>query len=303
MMPRTSTVVLLGFFPFLYVAGASLAGLSAEEVAIALGTYLLALALNLYYLVEPRRGVWVGGVGTLGLALELFVTALDPARVGTAGGAVAWGTLLASPVIILVNFVRTSEGIGTRLVGLQLALADGLLLLSVPTVLANSGTPVTAGNLVSGTFAGIGEQITGIIHLLFGLPVGNLPLAGVNDPWFAGLAGLAVLATFLTFVRPSTGREVDLPTQGSGAPGPDPDGTTVETLSPGFREVLRARSTEDGAPAGTFPGAAALLSAGIAGGLMLAVVFAAPAAALLLMALATVGVLAAVLFALRRPLE
>ena len=302
-MRAVDEVHLLGYLPFLYVAAAGLAVLPGNEVGIALLTFLLAVALTAVARLDPRWGGWIGGAGTVALSLELVVALVTPAGVGAVGSEMAWGTLLSGPLVVFANLARTGEGTGTRLIGLEVALAYGILLLSAPTVLASLDIPVSAASLLNGTFRSLDTQLAGVGHLFLGQPGGALPMRAVNDPWFAGFASLAVLVTFLSFVRPSTGRDVELPTWERGGPrSPVSDPAVRQGLSPQFRELLDARSVPRGAPSGVVPGAVALFTAGLAGSLLFAVVYAVPAATILGATAAALLLVAAVLVLLGRSL-
>jgi hypothetical protein len=298
----SSLVVVLGFLPFLYVVGESLSSLPSDEVLVVVAAFLGEAALGLYYLFDLRHAAWVVGIGVSAMAIELLVTAIYPAAVGSLPSDVAWATLLDAPILFLIIFSQSSEGPGTHLVGLQLALADGIFLLATPSVLPGPPPPVTAGGLVSGYFVALRDQLTGIGNLAVGQPAGYVPLRAVNDPWFAGLAGLAVLVTFLTFVRPMTGREVELPTRTADVAAASSEEEVLEHLSPQFRSVLQARSLPEGAPVGRFPGASSLFAAVAVGALFLSGVFAAPAGALLLASATLLGLLVLVVAVLRWPI-
>ncbi len=302
-MRAIDEVHLLGYLPFLYVAAAGLAVLPGDEVGVALVTFLLAVALTAVARLEPRWGSWIGGAGTVALSFELVVALVSPGWVGAVGNEMAWGTLLAGPLIVFANLARTGESTATRLIGLEVALAYGILLLSAPTVLSSLDIPVSAASLVNGTFRSLDAQLAGVGHLFLGQPGGSLPMRAVNDPWFAGLASLAVLVTFLSFVRPSTGRDVELPTLERGGPrAPVSDPAVLPGLSPQFRELLDARSVPRGAPSGVVPGAVALFTAGLAGALLFGVVYAVPALAILGATAAALFLVAAVLVVLGRSL-
>ena len=301
-MNRASLAVIgLGGLPFLYVAGVGLADLPGAETPLAAASFLAVLLLSVYFVLEPRRGPWIGGIGTAFFLALLGAAAVVPGAPGSPLDEVAWGVLLSSPILFLLHLVRPPEGPGIRLLGLQLAFADGLLLLATPGVVTSGGGRLDAAALLRGFFTTLDEQFAGVGRLASGGAVQNLPLQALNDPWFVGLAGLAVLATFLTFLVPSTGRSVPLPTHLGPAPGPGLPGETV-SLSPSFRAALAARSLPRGAPPGRYPGAVAVLAVGGSGSILVGLAVVAPAAVFLAVIVGTLALVAMVVAALRRPI-
>jgi len=291
--------VALGLPPFLYVAAAGMRHLPGAAIGVSLAAFLVALGLATYPLVEPVHGPRFGALGLLALLVVLMVVSIDPVGAGLVLDAVGWGALLAGPALLFLTFVAPNEGAGTRVVGLQFALALGLLLLAAVAA-GSAGQP---GLLVRNTFAALDAQLVGVAHLLVGRSAASLPLAGVGDPWFAGLAGLAVLATFVTFLRPVTGRGIVLPTAGAERPGPAIDPAIARRLTPRFRGLFESRSSAVGPPMGRLPGLAALLGAAAAGAGVLIADAGLPAAFLLALAIAVVASVGAVVVVERRPLD
>lgn len=295
------TVAFFGSLPFLYVAGVGLSVLPSGELPLALAGFALLALFSLIFLFEPRWGVAIGGAGTLLLLALLCVAAISPGGPGSALDEVAWGVLLAGPILFVLHLVRTQESPGLRLVGLQLGFADGLLLLATPSVVRGNGETVESATLLRGFFTTIDTQLSGIGHLVVGRTA-DPPLRGIEDPWFVALAGLAVLVTFVTFLRPSTGRSVDLPTYAGPAPGAPADPDEVTALSPAFRTALDRRTAPSGAPGGQYPGAVPIAAAGVFGGALLGLAALVPAAGLVFVTGAVVALLVAVVAVLRRPL-
>ncbi len=298
-----SGLVLLGALPFLYVAGVGLSEIPPGQVPVAFVGFLVTVVVSLYSLVDPKRGLWFGGPGLLVLALLILLTAGNPSGVGTPVDEVAWGVLLASPIVFLLLFVRSSEGIATRLVGLQVALADGVLLLAAPSVVSSEGLGSDAGTLVRGTFTALDDQVASIAHLIVGQAPGPIPMETVTDPWFTGLAALALLATLVTFLRPVTGRDVDLPTTTGARPGPEAPEELGRRFGETIRTLLAERSVPRGAPPGRFPGLLPIVGAGIVGGIFLALAYSFPAGSLLLVGIAAALLIALLAALLRRPVE
>jgi hypothetical protein len=298
----TVAVALFGGLPFLYVAGVGLADLTPGEVPLAFLGFALVGLFSLVFLLEPRRGPWIGGAGTLVLLAVLCVAAVAPGPPGSPTDEIAWGVMLAAPLLFLLHLVRTQESPGLRLVGLQLGLADGLLLLATPSSLGGAGGGFDAAVLLRGFFRTLDQQLVGIARLAAGQNA-LVPLRNVSDPWFVGLGGLAVLVTFLTFLRPSTGRSVGLPTYAGPAPGAEASADELATVTPRFRALLEQRSGPRGAPPGRYPGAFALLAAGVAGAALLGLSVLGPAAVLPVVAGGVVALLAASAAVLRRPIS
>jgi hypothetical protein len=298
-----SSLLLLGVLPFLYVAGVGFSHLPSAQLPLAVLAFLVTFALSLYLLLEPRRGPVIGGLGLLLLALELLLTAGNPAGVGVAADEAAWGILLASPIVFLLLFVRSTEGVGVRLVGLQVALADGVLLLSIPSVLSGENVGATAGTLVRGAFTALDDQVASVVHLILGQTPGPLPMETVTDPWYTALAALALLATLFTFLRPVTGRDVDLPTYVRPPPGPEAPEEIGRRFGAKIRELLAARSVPRGPPPGRFPGIVPILGAGIAGAIFLGLAYSFPAGSLLVVTISVFLLMVVLAALLRRPIE
>ncbi len=291
--------VYVGLLPFLYVAGVGLSDLSASQIPLAVLAFVLGLALVLYNALGLPHATIVFSIGSLFFALEVIAALASPTAFGSAASEFGWGTMLVGPVFLFLGLVGTGDGPGVRLVGLQLALADGFLLLAAPAVRASTGRPYSAAGLLTATFAGFYQQVGGIVELVAGRPNVSLPLRASNDPWFVALASLAVLATLLSFLRPVTGRGGRLPARFEVESVPEPDPATMALYSPRFREALRTRSLARGAPPGQYPGISGLLGAGLAAGLFLAALYVDPPGALILTAVAVAAALVVVYLVLR----
>jgi len=294
-----SPLVYLGLLPFLYVAGVGLSDLSSSEIPLAALAFVLGFVVILYNTLDLPYATVVFACGSLFFALELLFALANPTGFGSGVNEFAWGILLVGPVFLYLSLVRGEEGAGVRLLGLQLALADSVLLLAAPAIRASTSRPDTAAGLVSAVFAGIGQQFAGIGALIVGRSAVDLPLRVSNDPWFVGLAAFAVLATLLTFLWPVTGGGRALPYRVRVDSPPDADPSARALLSPQFREVLRVSSLGAGAPPGQYPGISGLLGAGFAAGLFLAALLFDPAATLLLTSIAIAVLCVAIVLVLR----
>lgn len=298
---RLSPLLFLGLLPFLYVAGVGLSDLSASQVPLAALAFVLGFLLVLYNALELPHATPVFTIGSFCLAFEVIFGLVNPTAAGSAVSEFGWGTLLVGPVFLYMSLVGTGEGPGVRLAGLQLALADSFLLLAAPAIRASSSRPNDAAGFLTATFAGFYQQVGGIGALIAGRADAVLPLRASNDPWFVGLASIAVLATLLSFLRPVTGRGVPLPSRFRAGRGSDSDLSVLAQLTPRFREILRSSSPEAGAPPGQYPGVAGLLAAGTAAGLFLVALAVDPAAALLLTSFAVAAMFVIVYLVLRQP--
>ncbi|HXY47672.1 MAG TPA: hypothetical protein VEK13_07260 [Thermoplasmata archaeon] len=298
---QLSPFAILGLLPFLYVAGVGLSDLSSSQVPVAALAFVLGFFLVLYNTLDLPHATIVFAIGSLFFALEVIFALANPTAIGSAAGEFAWGTLLVGPVFLFLSLERTEVGAGVRLFGLQLSLAVSFLLLAAPAIRASSSRPDDAAGLLTATFAGLGQQVTGVGAIIAGRAAVYLPLRASNDPWFVGLASLAVLATLLSFLRPVTGRGIQLPSRSRVGREPDTDPSARDQLSPRFREVLRSRSVEAGAPPGQYPGVPGVLGAGIATGLFLVALFVDPAAALLFTSIAIAGLFVVVFLVLGSP--
>lgn len=248
-------VVVVGFCPFLYVAGLLFTGLPADELFGVIPAYLATFALGVYYLWARWSGDLLAPIGIVALTLWFFATAADPAGLGAAGAEVSLGFLAAAPLVLLLFATHQERGPGARLAGLQLGLLDTLGLLAAHQFFAPSGPSMTASNLVGGYLSTIRDQFTGLAQLITGGTPSSVPLSAVNDPTFIALAGLALVVTIVAVVRPETGRGASLPTV-PGAPvgRTSTDEGLPEQLSESFRSVLRERSPSEGPPRGALPG-------------------------------------------------
>ncbi len=296
---QLSPLIFLGLLPFLYVAGVGLSDLSASEVPLAALAFFLGFLLVLYNTLQLPHATVIFALGSLLFSLEVIAALANPTAIGSAVSEFGWGTLLVGPVFIYLGLVGTGEGPGVRLAGLQVALADSFLLLAAPAVRASSSRPNDAAGLLTATFAGFYQQLGGIGALIAGRSDVALPLRASNDPWFVGLASLAVLATLLSFLRPVTGRGDPLPSRFRVDRVSDSDQSVLAQLSPRFREVLRSTSPEAGAPPGQYPGVPGLLGGGTATGLFLVALYVDPAAALFFTSFAIAAMFVVVYLMLR----
>lgn len=296
-------VLLVAFVPFLYMAAVLFVLLPLGEVPVVLAGALVAVALGVYYLWGQWLGTILAPLGILVLVLLFLVAAGDPAAVGVIGVDVTLGALIAAPIVVLLLFAQPDRGPGSRLVGLQLAFLDALALFASEQTLLSAGKSVTSSNLVSGYLLAIHAQVAGLETLVSGGTPASLPLAGVNDPGFISLTGLALLVTLLTLVRPVTGREVELPLLPGVRTGEVPPEADLSGLSPSFVAVLRKRSEPEGAPRGDFPGLAALVTGIGAAVLFLGVVYELRWGTFFLTAIGVLAVVAVLIGMLARPLR
>lgn len=296
-------ILLVGFAPFLYVAWKCFSGLPALEVPVSCATFSLAVALAFLYLWSPRFGLVLSWVGYGALLVTLMVTVTD-GRLGSTASDVALGTLVAVPSVTLVVFAHPDQGPGARIVGLQLAFLVSLVLLAAVQNLSGSNDSITSTGLVRSFFAVIGLQLEGLAALLAGAVPGSLPLASLNDPVFVSLAGLALLATVVSIVRPVTGRDVELPAVSRAARTSGAEvNEELSELSPRFRELLAGASPPEGAPPGSFPGVIALGWAAVAAATFVVLVYTVAAWALLDTALGTLAAIAILVTIFSRPLH
>lgn len=288
--------------PFLYVAGVLFAGLPPYELTVVVLAYLATVGLGVYYLSPRWAGEVVAPILLAGLSLFFLASAADPFAFGGVAADVSVGIAAAAPLVLLLVSAHPDRGPGGRLVALQVALLDGLAMLAVREYFMPGGTSVSGPNLLAGYLSTIHAQLEGLGTVVSGGSSAALPLASVNNPIFVLLAGLALVVTVISVVRPMTGRGVALPTVPRGVPGPLPSGAEAPGIPPSFRDVLRSRSSPDGPPKGEFPALPSLLGAFGAAAVFVALLYAALAWTLLLTALGAlvgVAILVALLF---RPL-
>lgn len=303
MNPTRMALLFVGFAPFLYVSAMCFADLPAEELPTVLVTFLVAIGIGIYYLWVPKPGTTLAIIGYLVLIGVYLVTVAAPTTLGGFGDAMTLGVLTAAPVVALPLFATPDRGPGARLVGLQLAFLQAVVLLAARQSLVSSTNAYTSSAFVTAYLVVIHDQLVGVFTLASGGSLGSVPLAAVSDPWFVSLAGLALLVTVLTVIRPVTGREVELPVAPRSSDElPRPDDELPE-LSASFREVLRGRSPAEGAPAGTFPGLPTIAVGAAMAGIFLAILYSAPSLSLLLTSLGTVAAVAVVVTILSNPLR
>jgi len=294
--------LLIGFVPFLYVAAKIVPALPPWEIPGTIAAFAGTVALAVYYLWGRWYARVVAPFGFLGLLLLFLVTASDPSILYGVAAEVTVGVLLAGPLAVLLVFAAADRGPGARIVGLQLALLQGLAMLAAQLYVSGSNLSMTSGRLVTGYLDSIHLQISGLETLIAAGSPGPLPLAAVNDATFVALAGFAILFSIVSIIRPVTGREVDLPVAPGAAPGGPATGEDVPGLPPSFRAALASRSTVEGPPRGEFPGLLALAT-GIAAALaFLALIYTVPSWTLLLTGVASMGGISAVVATIFRPL-
>jgi hypothetical protein len=295
----SSTVVLLGLPPFLYAAGLVLAGLSGAAFAGVLLTFVFVLAVGLYAFLFPGIGTWVAAGVYLTVGAVILSVSFAPSGLAGAEFAIAWGALAAGPAVSLLSFCHPDEGLGTRIVGLQIAIADGLLLLATRAAVAGTGAAASPQGLVAAYFTAIGQQAGAVVSLLTLQGTVNAPVGNVFDPWYIALAAFPVLALCLTFLGPSTGRGDPLPTQD--ARDPEPVDPALE-LPASFRSVLSARSRPRAAPLARLPGLRAFAGAAALAGGYVVVAYVAPGLTLPLTSVAAVVFVGVVAAVVRRPI-
>ena len=294
-----SLLVLLGFPPFVYAAALLFSTLDATDVVVVVLAFLLVAAVGMYSFFVPGVGTWVAAAVYLIIGIVILWVAFAPAQLGALGFDLALGGLAAGPVVSLLSFCHPTEGPGTRIVGVQVALVDGLLLLATHVALAGSVSGTTAQGLVGGYFTAIGQQTAGIFDLLALQGTVSAPIGSVFDPWYVALAAFPVLAILLTFLAPTTGRGASLPTVDRDPEGADPADLEV---APSFRTLLASRSAPNVAPASRLPGVGPLVAAGGATVAYLAFAYLAPAFTIPITSVGVILGIVALVVVLRRPI-
>ncbi len=294
-----SLLVLLGFPPFLYAAALLFSTLAGTDVVIVVLAFLVVAAVGAYAFFLPGLGTWVAAIVYLAIGVVILWVAFQPSGLGATGFDLALGGLAAGPIVSLLSFCHPNEGPGTRIVGVQVALLDGLLLLATHAGFGSGATGTTAQGLVGGYFTTIGQQAAGVFALLSLQGTVTAPVGTLFDPWYVALAAFPLLAILLTFLGPTTARGASLPTREG-----DPEGAEGEELelSPTFRTLLTARSASQAAPARRLPGFAALAAAGGVAIAYLAAAYLAPAYTLAVTSFGAIAAVAVLTILLRRPI-
>jgi hypothetical protein len=194
---------------FLYLSGLLVSGYRAWDGLSALGFLLVPILLliglvPLYGpLVELFGFVAVGVIATLGTINQAL---------GGAGLDFAAGLLLASPIMLGAWAWTPSRSAPARLLGLGLALLDGLMLLSTLHLIAVN-TPGSVDPVTLFFFYTITNilQACGLAGFLNVAPsacttISQLPLRDIVDPVFVLLAGVALLGVLVPILSPRTAR-------------------------------------------------------------------------------------------------
>jgi hypothetical protein len=159
--------------------------------------------------IRPSRGVELWALPALaGVAL---VTLAAPTLFGTLGNDLAAGLFLGIPVLAVVFAWRSGGPMLHRVVAYGFSLTWGLLLLAARESLTASGTPFSGPSYSSAFYQVNADQVTGLNGLLNGSGFVALPIHGLFDPVFTGLAGASVFGLLLILARPQTGLGVPLP--------------------------------------------------------------------------------------------
>ncbi len=266
---------------------------AALATAIVIGA---AVILTLPSFVRVPGAQVVGAAVGLFLVLTLLTALIDGPSAFPAGAGVALGALAASPLVLFLGSALYEDGLGTRVVGLALACADGLVLIAATNAASSVGSTSSAAVRFTAYFDVISSQVQAVLAAVAGGPPGAAPLSTVNDPTFVALSGLALLATLLAVIRPASGRGDPLP---ASEPWRGAEPAPTVPVSEAFRAVLDDRSRPEPPPPGRLPGWPALLVGLLAGGLMLAVLSVSPGFALFELGVAAVFGAALILLAVR----
>lgn len=208
-IPRDQILTLCLVAPaFLYLAGLLLSGYQGwdgdSELGFLLVPLLLVVGLWPIYgaLVELIGFLFVGIVATLGTATGAL---------GPGGYDFAAGLLLASPFLLGVWAWGPGRTAPARLVGLGIALTEGLILLAALASIRANGGVENSLNLFSWYTEVNVQQLCGLANLLSVAPGGCpsltvFPLRDIVDPVFVFLAGVAFLGCLMPVLTPRTAR-------------------------------------------------------------------------------------------------
>jgi hypothetical protein len=228
-------------------------------VAITFGAIIL---LNIVQLI-PWKGTWVTLSGLWSIVVMIVLAALSVGLAGGMGLDVSAGMLLASP-FLLESWIWQAEGSpGWRIVALQFAFLDGVILVAALNSLAASSYPVNSTYLVAAYGEVNVQQAQALYGILTGGTVGTLPLQSAMDPVFIVLGGFALLGVFAPLLQPQTGRGSSLPIESA-------EGTsTIVAYSPEMemireetRRLFVLRTVSRPPPFSNLPGLTALFAAG-----------------------------------------
>jgi hypothetical protein len=222
----------------------------------------LVVILNVAQLV-PWKGTWVSLSGLWGLIVIVVLAALSIGLAGGIGLDISAGMLLASP-FLLESWIWQNEGSpGWRIVALQFAFLDGVILVAALNSLSASNMPVNSTYLVAAYGNVNVQQVQGLYNILTGGPVGVLPLQNAMDPIFIVLGGLALLGVFAPLLQPKTGLGENLPIESAQG------GVAVVAYSPEMemeraetRRLFMARTSSKPPPYSNLPGLTALIASG-----------------------------------------
>lgn len=193
---------------FLYLGWNLLVGFDGWDAASVAGFVVIPLLLAVG--IIPLWGPLLELLGFLGLT-GAVILAVMASPGGGAGVDFAAGVLLGSPILLGTwawTPRRTAPG---RLIGLGLALLEGIILLAALRLLqANGQVENSYGLFYNYTLANL-LQVCGIAGYLNAVPNGCpqsltfLPLRDLVDPVFVLLAGLALLGVLVPALSPRTG--------------------------------------------------------------------------------------------------
>lgn len=264
---------------------------------ITVSVFLALLAINAIQLV-PWKGRWVSLSGLWLLVMGFVLAGLAIGLSGGVGLDLSAAILLASPFLAETWIWQAHDSPGKRVVALQFAFLDGIMIVAALHTLTANQVPVTSGNLVY-AFGNVDlTQLRGLYNLLTGSAAYSLPLQSAMDPTLVLLGGLALLGVFAPLLRPETGTGILLPLA------PVEESAPMVAYSPEMemareetKALFRGRSQAKPPPFSQLPGLSALAASGT---VTLAFIYASlewPSQALLPAFLALAAVLGAVLVA------
>lgn len=208
------------------------------------------------------------------------------------------GLLLVSPFLMSawVWFPGGSTP-ASRILSLQFAFLEAILLIAAINALDAVGLPITALNLEVSYVQVAIDQLQGLVNVLQGASPGSLPLQNAVDPVFIGLAALAIVGVFLPLFDPQTGNGEPLPLEDALPEHPsEAVRARLALLRPEVRHALEERSLPRAPPVtGAIPGLLPLVVSAL---LVIGFIYAAYADSAGVLLPLMVGVTLAVLLAL-----
>jgi hypothetical protein len=261
---RTLSLVLI--LPlFLYLGYLLLVSFSGWDTLSA-GVFLVVLFFNGLQL-SPWKGRWLSLSGIWVLVALGVLSIFAFSLLGGVGLDITAGLILASPFLLESWIWQTEESPGKRIVALQLAFLDGVVLVAALNTLSGSATIVNSSSLIA-AFAQVNiTQVEGLLNIL-GLTalypgsagVTTFPLQGAMTAPLVVLGGLAFVGVLAPVLRPQTGTGTALPfneTQGMGrAMAYDP---SLEQVGERTLGILQVQSTSKPPTYRHLPGLSAIL--------------------------------------------